>query len=673
MRYLDFSKQDWKGHSFQGQELVEADFSESDIRGCDFSRANLEGANFQSAIAGLTHKQGLTLVVVAIVLAFIAGFVAALAAGVFFLAFQRSLGQTALIGVLLLAPILAFSTKRYGYIALASTLAVAIAIAGAGIGALIGANMGALTIALFLTVCGIGAATGAGIYATIGNRSVWIAVLGSLLAAIALGIWTSNPLAGVLAIAAAGTVETLAGFVAHSAFKGNEKLDWVRQQALAFTTWGGTSFYRANLTNANFSYATITKSDFRNAAVTRTNFKESIGSEYCRFEGTLLYSPTIREICITGSGQGKNFDGLSLRGVNWSRAVLSDVSFIGTDLSEANLQGSDLSRAKLVQTQLDRTNLACARLTGACIENWGITVETRLDNVECQYVFMRLPTQENPEPYRKPDNRQEEFQLGDFADFIRPIVETLDLYHNGSVDPRAIAIAFKSLAENNPDADLHIAAMEVKGQDKFLLRAKTTQGADKSKLSEQYFDTYHQLRSLPDTNIRLLIAEKDDRIRSLETMIGTAINQPKFHIEHNLGGIMSDSINVNAGGSVGAVGGDDVNISGFMNLGVISGNVTNTINQLQESHEMKAPQLAGLLQQLQTSIEQSELSEKDKAKALKHLDAIAKQGCDRTNPDLRETTETALDALTGIFGKAGDLLKSYLPLLRQVQQIVFPI
>ena len=37
-------------------------------------------------------------------------------------------------------------------------------------------------------------------------------------------------------------------------------------------------------------------------------------------------------------------------------------------------------------------------------------------------------------PRRQPDNGNETFKDGDFADFIKPIVDTLD-YHNQDVDP----------------------------------------------------------------------------------------------------------------------------------------------------------------------------------------------------------------------------------------------
>ncbi|MHC5721254.1 MAG: pentapeptide repeat-containing protein, partial [Nostoc sp.] len=107
--------------------------------------------------------------------------------------------------------------------------------------------------------------------------------------------------------------------------------------------------------------------------------------------------------------------------------------FISADLSQANLQDADLSRVKLFQAQLNGTNLTGATLTGAYIQDWGITTDTKFDGVRCEYVYMRLPTKENPDPLRKPDNNKEVFADGEFGDFIKPIFDTLDLYHNQNV------------------------------------------------------------------------------------------------------------------------------------------------------------------------------------------------------------------------------------------------
>jgi len=69
--------------------------------------------------------------------------------------------------------------------------------------------------------------------------------------------------------------------------------------------------------------------------------------------------------------------------------------------------------------------------------------------------------------------------------------------------------------------------------------------------------------------------------------------------------------------------------------------------------------LADLLKQLQTAIQQDDsgLNQKDKEKALKHLNAIGKLGSDRNNSDLKEMAENALDALPTILKRGTGLLK----------------
>jgi uncharacterized protein YjbI with pentapeptide repeats len=345
----------------------------------------------------------------------------------------------------------------------------------------------------------------------------------------------------------------------------------------------------------------------------------------------------------TGKGQDKNFDRLDLRGINLCGVNLVDVnlvdaSFVAADLSEANLQNANLSRAKLVQTQLDRTDLTGACLTGAYIEDWGITNETKLDRVECEYVYMRLPTKDNPDPHRKPDNREEIFKVGEFGDFIKPIVETLDLYHNQGVDPRAIAISFKRLTENHPEAGLEIVAMEKRGQDKFLLRAKTAEGANRSELSLEYFEDYNRLKALPKNDLIFFLAQRNGQIRSLETAFRTVSQKDSIHIQGNVGAF---------------VGGDNTGVAGQDLTGVagrdISGTVTNTIGQLQESSAPEAPKLADLLKQLQAAIEaETNLTPDDKAEALEQVKTLAEAGQKPKEGAMQKSAKTALTMLRGI-------------------------
>ncbi|MBW4458182.1 MAG: hypothetical protein KME55_39335 [Nostoc indistinguendum CM1-VF10] len=61
---------------------------------------------------------------------------------------------------------------------------------------------------------------------------------------------------------------------------------------------------------------------------------------------------------------------------------------------------------------------------------------------------------------------------------------------------------------------MRIVGMEVRGQNKFLLRAKTAVEADKSELSAEYFEIYNQLKALAQQDLQALISEKDSRIPS---------------------------------------------------------------------------------------------------------------------------------------------------------------
>jgi uncharacterized protein YjbI with pentapeptide repeats len=205
------------------------------------------------------------------------------------------------------------------------------------------------------------------------------------------------------------------------ALAGNEKDAWVRSIAIAIAAMGGTSFRGADLSDADFTKATLKSTDFRNANLTRTCFRQTKSLDRVRPGTTYLQKLEICNLLSTGQGQDKNFECLNLRGINLKEANLADASFIGSDLSEANLQSSDLSRANFKQTQLDETDFTGATITDAYIEDWGITRATKFDRVRCEYVYMRVPTKQNPDPLRKPDDNNEVFQDGEFGNFIKPL------------------------------------------------------------------------------------------------------------------------------------------------------------------------------------------------------------------------------------------------------------
>lgn len=64
---LNFTHQDLRNRSFKGLNLKKANFSGSDLRGCDFSGTVLVGANFEQVRTGITLRQVIVLVLVAVI------------------------------------------------------------------------------------------------------------------------------------------------------------------------------------------------------------------------------------------------------------------------------------------------------------------------------------------------------------------------------------------------------------------------------------------------------------------------------------------------------------------------------------------------------------------------------------------------------------------------------
>jgi len=631
---LDFSGQNLRGRSFKSQNLEGTDFSGADIRGANFSHAYLRGANFSHAQAGLQRRWAVCLIVVSFFLSMFSGVACGLAgimtAGIVSPTFLKEYHPVPA-GILLVVLIIyyTFVLRRgfiIGLVVCALSLAALISIIGTLTGSLAGSGVAALAVAwavvgtlagaiavvivkaiassktlnVFLLSSGIfhqfwagasawvvaGIVAGNAIGAKSGEaavaKSVNVArvVVGAKSVAVAF-VGTDIEIAcRFFAIGVACSLVFLGIYTGIQALKIDEKDIVIRRIGIFIAAIGGTNFYQANLTNANFREAILKNTNFTHAILERTCFSWVKKLECSRISATYLKDPQIRKLVITGEAQRQSFNRKDMEGLNLRGANLQEASFIGANLSKTNLQEANLFGAKLVKTRLEQTDFTRAILTGAYIEDWGINIDTKLDHVECQYIYMRFPTKENPNPLRKPDSEKEVFADGDFGDFIKPIFDILDLYHSEGVDPRKIVILFKQLAENNPETNLEIVAIEKPSEDKFLLRAKTSETANKSELSNEYFSTYNQMKRLPEREIQLLLAEKDIRIRTLEHMLEAASNR-----------------------------------------------VVNNINILPSSSEPNKLRIGNLLEQLRYVIEfNSSLSDEDKKDALEHLQALAEVG-----------------------------------------------
>ena len=687
-----------RGANFKGQDLSGQNFSQADIRGANFAKAILTGANFSHAKAGLSVSWKIGLITIAVAISLLSGLItgysAALLSNIWTSGSARFLfGAIASISLIALLAI----ALLQGIGGLLATCAEILAACLIAILAFLPDSRANLSVDVqFAALAITGSLAGAGNVAIgiaiarlvpLWNPKFLITLVATLGILLGTALGKVQELGYVIALPIALASVLTGEVVGWLAVSGKEKYRPIVFLAKTLVTKGGTSFRGANLTNANFTQTVLKNTDFRQAILSRTNWFQAQYLEQGRTEGTYLENPKIRHLVVSKLGQDENFDRYDLRELNLQDANLMNASLIGADLSKANLQNADLSRAKLVQTQLYRTNLLGACVTGAYIQDWAISTDTTLQAVRCKYIFMRLPTADDPEPWRKPDNRKEFFQEGDFADFISPIIKTLslyhqqnfdprqiasplkslDLYHYQGIDPSAAAIALKQLAEQHPEAGLEVVALEGRGDEKIRLQAVVTGEADSSQLSAEYFERYRAASALPSKDLQALLAgitEKDERIRSLEKMVMTAIESNKFYVEayYQLGDTVSEksSIDIQTGGGnvgniSGLVAGD---VSGVVNLGEISGDVTNTINQLPDSLETGEPSVKELLLQLQAAIEaESELAPEDKAEALEQVKVFAEAGQKPEDNVLQKAAKTSMKILKGTIASLPDAAK----------------
>nr|MDZ8061301.1 pentapeptide repeat-containing protein [Nostoc sp. EkiNYC01] len=581
----DFHYENLRGQSFKGQDLSGADFSQTDIRGANFTNTILREANFSHSIAGLQLHLIIILLIVTWFLSALLGFITTLT-GLYITNILIPINSFQLLTLIpwliilgtLLCFFVVFLRKKlrknskniiqtldgaisvtfslFGSVgaAVSFTIIVIGNLLSANISQSIGISIAATIVAAFVSAYSVGL-----VFAVAGVTAISNYISGLIVIVLAffggiIGIQIggiNRPGFDLVAIIMNLIVSLFAMNGGWKSLKEDETWSASRSLIIGIAARFGTNFSSADLASANFYKAVLKNCNLVGANLIKTRFYLAKAVNFARTEKSYLENPNVRQWLIKGVGEDKNFDRLDLRGINLQETNLVDASFIGADLSEANLQDADLSRAKLVQTQLDRTDLTGATLTGAYIEDWGITGDTKLHGVKCEYVYMRFPTKDNPDPWRKPDNRKEVFRDGDFADFIKPIVDTLDLYHNQDVDPRAIAVAYKKLAENNPEAELEIVAIEKRGEEKILLKLKTSPNISRSQLSAEYFLYYNELKKLVQPEFERILAEKDNIISELTNFVKTALHSPKFikNYHHNQGDTtMTENRTINTGG-----------------------------------------------------------------------------------------------------------------------------
>lgn len=440
-----------RGKSFKGQDLTGADFSHSDIRGADFTNAILIGANFSNTKAGLQRRWATIILLFSLLLSALSGLMSAVGGSLIGFILVDSARENLYVGLasLIILSVFFLLSIRKGVLAacvfLAVTIALAVvtAVAWAGFVAVVWSGLAATsdpreiapivalvatgTVAVIVTAVGAvivtitAAISGAvaGIFAV----TIDVIVAGLLAGTVSVYAMMVNPVAGIIAGIVSITLVILSAYVGCCAILEDKKQNFVRKIAISFTNRYGTSFKNADLTDADFTQAKLKSANFSKAKVTRTNWFEIKQVHLATVTTTHLANFPMREVLVNKDLQNKILDGWNLRGINLQGANLKDASFIGANLCESNLRNADISRAKLVRSQLHKADLRSANLTGAYVEDWSITPQTKLHPINCEYIFLRVPTPEDPNPHRLPANWEATFKEGEFNQFMNPLLK----------------------------------------------------------------------------------------------------------------------------------------------------------------------------------------------------------------------------------------------------------
>jgi len=429
---LNFSGKSLRGRNFNGQDLSGADFSGADIRGANFTNAILQGANFSGAKAGAQRRW--------VVGQFVGVFtVSSMVFGMFVFFAVQSVALTVwlwsldgirpfkifygLVCLLVSVREIYIVSSRYFTPKVAGTIAVihsltcgmfflfAFMVLGwIAFGLAIAASeTGAITVAGVATGALVGIAVGA--FVSVGAASTM---------GLAIGAFAGM---SVFAIALFGI------YVAWCNLSSYEKSALVHMEPI-LTFIGGTSFKGANLTRANFTKAQLKSANFnrskqQSTCLTHVCWKNAQKLDFARTGTSNLWHRSVRQLLTTCNGINQSYLGIDLSHANLNGVQLNGAKLKGVNLSGATLQGADLQYANLTETLAIGADFTGAYLTGACLESWNIDSTTRLQNVDCQFVFLREQPDANGSRDRRPHDAEQVFAEGDFEKLLSSIKLTV--------------------------------------------------------------------------------------------------------------------------------------------------------------------------------------------------------------------------------------------------------
>ncbi|MGK7894403.1 MAG: pentapeptide repeat-containing protein [Xenococcus sp. (in: cyanobacteria)] len=341
----------------------------------------------------------------------------------------------------------------------------------------------------------------------------------------------------------------------------------------------GANLFRVDLTDANLHCADLHRADLRGADL----------------KGVILTNANLYRANLYRAYLKK----ANLRGADLKGAILTD----------ANLGGANLSGVKLCRAQALATNFEGANLNGTCIEDWNINSQTNLQNVKCDYIYLKAIYTEEEEKKifvdRVPHDPDKIFAPGEFTKRYQKILETVNLYFGEGIDWQVFLNSFQKLQEEErikiADGEREIPivqGIENTGDGSFVIKIGVSPDTDKGEIEKSFWQKYQPMLEAKDKEIKFLHEEiRYKRIENTKLIgiVETMANRDHYEIKGNY---YDQKGNVRIG-----------HISG----GTISGNakVAGVINEAaQQDLAQAAAEIQQLLDQLSKTYPTKTSSEK---------------------------------------------------------------
>lgn len=311
-----------------------------------------------------------------------------------------------------------------------------------------------------------------------------------------------------------------------------------------------------NLFGANFSWSNLSGADFSGANLSSANLSNAY----------LLKSILFNT---------------NLSSTDLSNSDLSSAYLEGANLHHSNFTDSNLSNADLSRTQAASTDFCRATLTRSCIKDWNINIQTNLENVQCDYVYLkRVYSAQKIYKWmfteRRPHDPNKIFAPREFTKLFQKVYETVDLIFSEGLDWQAFLVSFNKLQIECNSDELSINSFENKGNGAFVIRVNVPDNADKAEI-EKYLKKQYQLEATVEAQQR----ELTNLYEVTKLLAGRSMN-----ITNQASG---NSYNQSGNFGIGH------------NEGTISGNakVAGTYNEAEQQNLVQAAEIQKLLDQLQ--------------------------------------------------------------------------